>query len=113
VFQKWLFWPLFASIMGFAVGGQCFLGPVWTERDDKAGHTVTVEHPAKARRHRGKGADVARKADEALARYTFWLTVFTGVLAFATVGWHRNGWGCISPAKSKSASLNNLLTQRH
>jgi hypothetical protein len=108
VFQKWLFWPLFASIMGFAVGGSVFWGLYGPNVTIKQGHTVTVEHPAKH-----DATEEKEKADEALARYTFWLTVFTGVLAFATVGLGIATVGLYLTGESKSASLNNLLTQRH
>jgi hypothetical protein len=81
VLQRWLFWPLFAAIMGFALGGSVFwglYGPNTTiEQADAAYEQRTSQHEAKSKKE---------ETDEALARYTFWLTGFTGVLALATIG---------------------------
>jgi hypothetical protein len=81
VFQRRLFWPLFAAIMGFALGGSVFwglYGPNTTiEQADAAYEQNTAQHEAKSKKE---------ETDEAIARYTLWLMVFTGILAVATVG---------------------------
>jgi hypothetical protein len=67
--------------MGFAIGGSAFWGLY--------GPNTTVEQANANYEQRAASHEAAtekEKADEALARYTFWLTFFTGVLAFATVG---------------------------
>jgi hypothetical protein len=68
-------WIVFAGIMGFVLGGSfvsAYLSP-------------PPQHHSSALTENSE-QDSKEKADEALARYTLWLTVFTGVLAFATVG---------------------------
>ncbi|WP_441236611.1 hypothetical protein [Bradyrhizobium sp. 930_D9_N1_4] len=80
MYQRWIVWILFASIMGFASGGSVFwglYGPNATiERVSEVTEHPTSHHEAKSKKE---------ETDEALAYYTLWLTVFTGVLAFATI----------------------------
>jgi hypothetical protein len=76
-----MFWPLFAAIMGFVLGGSVFwglYGPNTTiEQADAAYEQKAAQPEAKSKKE---------ETDEALAKYTLWLTGFTGVLAFATIG---------------------------
>jgi hypothetical protein len=70
-------WIVYAGVMGFAVGGS-FVA---------AYQTTLPQHETSTYSEQNAGNQTAKeKADEALARYTWWLTVFTGIMAFATVG---------------------------
>jgi len=67
--------------MGFAIGGSAFwglYGPNTTIEQADTAYEQKATHPgAKSKKE---------ETDEALARYTLWLMVFTGVLALATIG---------------------------
>jgi hypothetical protein len=81
VFQKLFVWPLFAAIMGFALGGSFVFGLY--------GPQATAQQISKNAEHHAAEQDAKSKkenTDEALAYYTLWLMVFTGILAVATVG---------------------------
>jgi hypothetical protein len=81
VVQRLLVWPLFAAIMGFVLGGSTFWGLY--------GPNTTIEEASTPQHKGGSTAEVKTKKeqiDEALAYYTKWLTIFTGVLAVATLG---------------------------
>lgn len=76
----WVVWPLYAGLMGFALGASFFFGMY--------GRNVTESrHVAQDEQQAFNEAAKSRKeeSDEALAYYTLWLMAFTGVLAFATV----------------------------
>jgi hypothetical protein len=73
-----VYWPLFTALLGFALGGSV----VWSLQAPQA----TIEKHNPAPEQDSTDTHAKEKADEALARYTFWLTVFTGILALATVG---------------------------
>ena len=77
----WIVWPLYAALMGFAVGASFFFGLYGrnvTESSIAAQHEQqTTTESAKSKKE---------ESDEALAYYTLWLMGFTGVLAFATLG---------------------------
>jgi hypothetical protein len=63
--------------MGFAVGGSFVAAYLMSP----------AQHESRAAsEHDAANQNSKEKSDEALARYTWWLTLFTGVLAFATVG---------------------------
>lgn len=67
--------------MGFALGGSLFWGLY--------GPNTTIEHVSTSYEQDSTQYETPtekEKADEALARYTFWLTLFTGILALATIG---------------------------
>jgi hypothetical protein len=81
VVPRWLVWPIFALTMGFFIGGSVFWGLYGPNATIQEQHATAKEQPAQH-----SAAEEKEKADEALARYTFWLTLFTGVLAIATVG---------------------------
>jgi hypothetical protein len=70
-------WIVYAGIMGFAVGGSFV-----------AAYQIPFsQHETSTYPEQGTpDQNTKEKSDEALARYTWWLTVFTGVMAFATVG---------------------------
>ena len=77
----WVFWPLYAGLMGFVLGASFFFGMY--------GRNVT--EGSIASQHQKEAANETPKskkdeADEALAFYTLWLMAFTGILAFATIG---------------------------
>lgn len=75
----WVVWPLYAGLMGFALGASFFFalyGRNVTER------SLTSQHEHASETAKSK----KEESDEALAFYTLWLMGFTGVLAFATVG---------------------------
>src|SRR6266403_1778265 len=71
-----IIWIVYAGVMGFAVGGSfvsAYLIP-------------PPQHESSADPKRSVAdQNTKEKSDEALARYTLWLTIFTGILAFATV----------------------------
>src|SRR4051812_6804929 len=76
-----LVWPLLAAILGFALGGSAFWGLY--------GPNTTIQQIAHAEEPHGseqKASEEREKPDESLARYTWWLTAFTGMLMFATMG---------------------------
>jgi hypothetical protein len=82
VLPRWLIWPVFCLVMGFVLGGSCFwgvYGPNLTTKDVETiqQHSTTAPEDAKPQ---------SGKADEALALYTFWLTILTGLVALATCG---------------------------
>ncbi|WP_338827224.1 hypothetical protein [Bradyrhizobium sp. 27S5] len=77
----WIVWPLYAGLMGFALGACFFFGMYG--RNVTEG-TIAAQHEHEAANEAAKSKK--EEADEALANYTLWLMVFTGVLAFATVG---------------------------
>jgi hypothetical protein len=67
--------------MGFALGGSVFWGLY--------GPNTAIPHASQlAEQHAGVHESRSKKeeTDEALAYYTLWLMLFTGVLAFATIG---------------------------
>ncbi|MCG2639667.1 MULTISPECIES: hypothetical protein [Bradyrhizobium] len=77
----WVVWPLYAGLMGFALGASFFF----------ALYGRNVTESSIASQHEQQATNEATKSkkdetDEALAYYTLWLMAFTGVLAFATVG---------------------------
>jgi hypothetical protein len=79
--MRWAYWPLFAAIMGFALGGSF----VWSLQVPNA--AVRQQHAATENQRTGENAQQeGQKTEEALARYTWWLTFFTGLLAVATIG---------------------------
>jgi hypothetical protein len=81
VFQRLFFWPVFALVMGFVLGGTV----VWSFQSGKSAfnqHNTANEHDAAQHEPKSK----KEETDEALAHYTLWLMVFTGVLAVATIG---------------------------
>ena len=87
---RWLGWPLLALVMGFNLGGSVFwalYGPNTTrEQADAAYEYRSADHTAEK-----------EKADEALARYTWWLTTFTLIFALATIGLVGATIGLFSP----------------
>lgn len=81
LFPRVFIWPLFAALMGFALGGSVFWGFY--------GPNATIQHLTQTAEHHSAESEPKSKkeeTDEALAYYTLWLMIFTGILAFATVG---------------------------
>jgi hypothetical protein len=70
-------WIAYAGIMGFAVGGS-FVAAYQIPLSQHETSTYSKQDSS--------DQNAKEKSDEALARYTWWLTLFTGVMAFATVG---------------------------
>lgn len=80
---QWFLGAFVGLVLGFFVGASFYWGVYGTNIRQAAGSTIeqTMEKIDKAE------ADARKeKADEALARYTYWLTVLTGVVGAATVG---------------------------
>jgi hypothetical protein len=77
----WIVWPLYAGLMGFALGGSFFFG-LFGRNVTEGG--ITAQHEQQATNERTKSKK--EESDEALAFYTLCLMGFTGVLAFATIG---------------------------
>ncbi|MGY3493930.1 hypothetical protein [Bradyrhizobium sp. USDA 4502] len=81
VVPRWLVGPIVAFTLGFALGGSVFwglYGPNTTiERVSQASEHSSTDHEPKSKKE---------ETDEALARYTLWLMIFTGILAVATIG---------------------------
>jgi hypothetical protein len=77
----WIFWPLYAGLMGFALGASLFFGLY--------GRNVTESSTAAHQKQESANETTKSKkdeTDEAIAFYTLWLMAFTGILAFATIG---------------------------
>jgi hypothetical protein len=75
----WVFWPLYAGLIGFMLGASFFFGLY--------GRNVTESEITAQHGHRpAKETPKKEEADEALAFYTLLLMIFTGVLAIATIG---------------------------
>jgi hypothetical protein len=77
VFQHWLFWPLFAAIMGFGLSGGVFWGldgPNTTIEQADAAYEQKEQKTAQS-----EAKSKIEEADEALAKYTYWL-IFHGSL---------------------------------
>jgi hypothetical protein len=72
-------WSIFALVLGFALGGSFFWGVY--------GPNVTAtQADAAYEQHVSEAPPEKESAEEALAHYTWWLTTFTCILAFATIG---------------------------
>jgi len=77
----WVVWPVYFCLMGFVLGASFFFALY--------GRNVTDSEIAPQEKHytsAEKAEPNKQETDAALAYYTRWLMVFTGVLAFATVG---------------------------
>ncbi|TAJ37061.1 MAG: hypothetical protein EPO55_19900 [Reyranella sp.] len=72
-------WIALAAILGFAVGGSY----VWTSLEPR--HAPSHEQHA-ANKEKGANPEPINEAEHAIAAYTFWLMLFTGILAVATIG---------------------------
>jgi hypothetical protein len=77
----WVVWPLYAGLMGFALGASFFFGLYGRNVTESSIAAQHEQHPTNETAKPKK-----EESDEALAYYTLWLMAFTGVLAFATVG---------------------------
>ena len=77
----WIIWPLYAGLMGFALGASFFFGMYGRNVTESS---LAAKHEQEAANETAKSKK--EEADEALAYYTLWLMGFTGVLAFATIG---------------------------
>lgn len=77
----WIFWPIYAGLMGFALGASFFFGMYGRNVPESS---VTAQHEKKSADETTKSKK--DETDEALAFYTLWLMAFTGILAFATIG---------------------------
>lgn len=76
-----ILWAVFTAVMGFALGGSF----VWSLQFP---YTMIEQERANSKKSGAQDHAIheGEKAEEALARYTWWLTLFTGILAIATVG---------------------------
>jgi hypothetical protein len=73
-----ILWILYAGIAGFALGGTFVSSFLFPDAQVHADSTKAEEQSA--------DSHSKEKTEQALARYTLWLTAFTGILAFATIG---------------------------
>jgi hypothetical protein len=90
VFQRWLFWPLFAAIMGFVVGGSF----VWAiDHPNDQQHISYSNSSANADGDQDKPTKTFGEAlsiiwnrtwDDPVAFYTFVLAIFTALLAIVS-----------------------------
>lgn len=72
-------WIVLAGLLGIALGGSYYWS--FVESRHPPSHRYEVKHPE------GRGNSESRnEANETIAEYTFWLMLFTGILAVATVG---------------------------
>jgi hypothetical protein len=88
-------WIALVSILGFALGGSY----VWTFLEPRAAavhqqHAESNEHSPES-----KAAEEKEKTDRLLADYTYWLMLFTGLLALASIGLGVATYG-LSPSRS-------------
>jgi hypothetical protein len=71
-------WALYAALLGFVLGGSFVWGTL------EPPHSLAQQQRT-AEEHQRPDSHAKEKTEEALARYTLWLTICTGVLAFATI----------------------------
>ena len=87
--MRWYYWPLFALIMGFALGGSfeaTYFKPIQ--------NSVTIEHNDKAQQSTNQENEKRceerqfwpRTFCDPTANFTLWLAGLTGILAVFTVG---------------------------
>jgi hypothetical protein len=78
-----LFWPLFALVMGFVLGGSFYSAYLFTPPPKSATHD---QAPDKCSAEQSKNHGFWEKADcDPVAYFTLWLVGFTGVLAVSTI----------------------------
>lgn len=79
--RRWgIVWALYAALVGFSLGASFFFGMYGRNVTEASIASQKVERPSEEKPKQKE------EIDEALAYYTLWLMVFTGVLAAATVG---------------------------
>ena len=77
----WIVWPFYFGLLGFVLGASFFFA-LYGRNVPESEVTSQEKHYASAEKPKSK----KQEADDVLAYYTLWLMVFTGVLAFATIG---------------------------
>jgi len=104
VFQRLFFWPLFAAIMGFALGGSVAWGIMYVPPHYHAADNQQAnEHPAQ---QENKNGFWEKAGDDPVAYFTLWLVGFTGVLAISTIGlWIVTWRASVSQARDMKASI--------
>jgi hypothetical protein len=104
VFQRWLFWPLFATIMGFALGGSVVWGILYVPPQQ---NVVQNQQPGNvASQREQKDGFWEKTSNDPVAYFTLWLVGFTGVLAVSTIGlWIVTWRASVSQARDMKASI--------
>jgi hypothetical protein len=104
VFQRLFVWPLFAALMGFALGGSVAWGIMYAPPQQ---HAANDHQPAKASDHKEHDNGFWEKAGEdPVAYFTLWLVGFTGVLAASTIGlWIATWRASTGQARDMKASI--------
>jgi hypothetical protein len=83
VLPGWFVGAIFGLLMGFALGGSFYWGAYGPNITQAVSDTITQDSAGGSH----SDADVRKeRADEALARYTYWLMLLTGIVALATFG---------------------------
>lgn len=104
MFQRVLFWPLFASIMGFALGGSFVWGILYSPPQQYAANNHQAENASGQKEH--KDGFWEKEADDPVAYFTLWLVSFTGVLAVSTIGlWIVTWRASAGQARDMKASI--------
>lgn len=79
--QRWLYLPLFAAIMGFALGGSFVAGYLFPQTQQQQSPAANKNDPAQ----RPSIEERHQATEEAIALYNKVLAWFTGILAIATI----------------------------
>jgi hypothetical protein len=104
VFQRLLFWPLFAALMGFALGGSIAWGIIYVPPQQYAANNQQSEGTPDQKEH--KNGFWEKAADDPIAYFTVWLVGFTGVLAVSTIGlWIVTWRASASQGRDMKASI--------
>lgn len=86
MFQRLLFWPLFAAIMGFALGGSIAWGIMYTPPTYHSADNQQSDQSSESKSLQGHEAKSLWVPEDATGFFTIWIAVFTGVLAISTIG---------------------------
>jgi hypothetical protein len=89
VFQRWLFWPFFAAIMGFALGGSFAWGILYVPPQQNA---LQNQQPSNVASQREQKEVFWENASDPVA-------LFTGVLAVSTIGLWIVTWRMMSATR--------------
>jgi hypothetical protein len=102
-FQRWLAWPIFAAIMGFALGGSVAWGIMYVPPQHASNNHQSEDAPT---HQEHKDGFWEKAADDPVAYFTLWLVAFTGVLAISTIGlWIVTWRASASQARDMKASI--------
>ena len=103
-FQRWMYWPIFASIMGFALGGSFVWGILYVPPQQYAANNHQPDNAAPQQEH--ENGFWEKTSDDPVAYFTLWLVGFTGVLAVSTIGlWIVTWRASVAQARDMKASI--------